>query len=332
MIFTESIASEIFSTNKTRVQVTVFDWDEPVVITFSMMGKYAPINIEESCELWGHSFLAKKKINVISFECIEKAHWYLDENLPLLINEMLEPILCRFPERLGYGGSMGGFGLLAFHDLLKINRLLVVNPITTLDENKVSFETRFKVHRKKLNWNFEFSDIAPNVKNGYVIFDPLFELDKRHAHRIENLEKIKLYGLGHSLPLHLQKMKFLTWLFLEFYNNTLNVVEVLSKEKRKRNYLHYYKWLLSNENKYLTSRREQVIERYYLAHKVKLGLIDVVPKGVVEGIRDYAIKKEDSDIELSLNIMQFAHMLRPDGPFINRKINLYQKLLDRRKS
>lgn len=318
-----------FSTDKTYCKYCFFDKNKPVVITFSMMGKYVNNPLESTDDIWGYSFLVNKKINVVSFCCIEKASWYLDDKLVEKIDNIVE-ILKIFPERLGYGGSMGGFGILAYYEKLNINRVLVINPITTLNDQKAPFENRYKVHRERLNWNFEFNDIAKCKMNGYIVYDPLFDLDKKHAKRVHGLQELKFTGVGHSLPLHLNRIGALSWLFQSFYNG-LDPKELsfyfYKKVRKKREYSRYYKWLLSAENKYLTPKRKKVIELHYKFKKLKYGEAELVPKGAVNKVRDYAIVSESSDLKISYEVMKLASELRPQGSFIKKKIKFYESTL-----
>lgn len=313
-----------FSTNKTYCRYSFFDINKPVVITFSMMGKYVESeNINALHDIWGHGFVAKKGINVISFCCIDKASWYLDSELADLLGK-LKKLLNSFPERLGYGGSMGGFGILAYYEILNLDRVLVMNPITTLDQDLVDFETRFKVHSSRLDWKFNYSDRASCQMNGYIVYDPLFELDKLHAKRLKGLQELKLPGVGHFMPVHLAKLGILRWLFESFYFNLSLKEDFYKKARKRRQYPQYYSWLKSQENKYLTPRRNKIINLHQQILKLKLGSVETVPRGAVNKVRDYAISLEDVDIDISLQVMKLAKNLRPHGQYISKKVREYE--------
>lgn len=62
-------------------------------------------------------------------------------------------VIKNFPERLGYGGSMGGGAAGSFAELLNLDRLLLLNLITTLNKDIVPWETRFQKYAS-LNWQY----------------------------------------------------------------------------------------------------------------------------------------------------------------------------------
>src|SRR5690606_23311109 len=107
-----------------------------------------------------------------------------------------------------YGGSMGGFGALAYADLVGARTVLSINPQTTLDLRKVPFETRFRIAQRQA-WTGPYSDANEKyIKADLVLIyaDMMHKLDALHVKRLrgDNIKIINSPFLGHQLPYHFQ--------------------------------------------------------------------------------------------------------------------------------
>lgn len=111
----------------------LFDVTKPLVITFGSANSYVSMSqINDDISPWGFDFVKKEKLNVISFTCIDSNCWYRSQkfyNFLKLFSQQLDV----FPERLGYSGSMGGYGVSTFANVLKMDKILLFNPISTLN-------------------------------------------------------------------------------------------------------------------------------------------------------------------------------------------------------
>lgn len=81
---------------------------------------------------FGEEFLRKSGYAVLSV-LTDSANWYRS---PALLDALREPglrsFMGGFAELHSYGSSMGGFGALAFADLLGVSRVVTLQPISTL--------------------------------------------------------------------------------------------------------------------------------------------------------------------------------------------------------
>lgn len=316
-----------FSTDKTYIKFSFLNIHKPVVVTFSMMGAYVEEN-KKNIEnpVWGYDYIVNKGLNCISFCCIGEDNWYIDDGLRKylsIISEALEV----FPERLGYGGSMGGVGVLLYANVLKVDRVLVMNPISTLSEDLVSFEKRFKRARNELDWNGQGKDGSVCEADGYVVYDPLFEPDKLHAKRLR-LRELKFHGVGHFMPVHLKSLGILNWLFDAFIEGEVDEKKFYKLTRKKREYFRYYNWLLSIENKYLTPRRALIIRMYRDFYLIKKGKKEAVTKKSIDNLRDFALSLERDHIDKAFLAMTIAKEMRPHGPLISSKVKYYRHRLD----
>lgn len=307
------------------------DFSKPLVITFAPdgLGLIKKESIADGVSPWGFSYIKKLGYNVISFaELPESRSYYRDRSFREGIAR-LSKALPAFSERIGYGGSMGGYGVTAYSNVLNISRVLVFNPISTRKKSIATwdFDEKRSLDTFKFDWNGEYSDGADTLASGFIVYDPLYKPDKLHAVRFNGLDKLKFPGVGHGVSEFLRQLGVLDWLVKSFLDNSLSVEGFNKKIKRRRRLKRYYSWMLSKENIYLTEKRKQVLEKYRDFYDLGSGGKEVLRKGLgkdVDVIRDAAISLEETDMELALKLMLIAKKYRPNGVLVNKKINQYR--------
>lgn len=249
------------------------DLDKPLVFTFANAGSVTTQqNIDDQgYSPWGFEFVKSYGVNVISFSTISPTNWYRNKDFHHFI-VLLGKLVSVFNERIGYGGSMGGYAVSAYANTLEIDRLLLMNPISTLSEDLVPWETRFKHSKKNWDWSHNCYDGATSNATNIITYDPLFSLDAKHAARYHNRINLKVPGIGHGVPKHLNNLGALKLAFEMFLYNAIEPELFHKKVRNRRHYTGYYKWLLSNQNKHLTPRRASVIEKHFhFMHMSKIG-------------------------------------------------------------
>ena len=180
---------------------------------------------------------------------------------------------------------------------------------------------------KTLDWEGDFSDGATSMAESVLIYDPLFNLDTAHAERYNNRIDLKIPGVGHSIPKHLQNLGLLKSIFEQFLINDINIEAFQKAVRSRRYYEDYYKWMLSKQNTHLTLRRAEVLKR----HKklVPKATIDSAQKNISEAdinlIRDIALRLANKNNKDALEIMLLAQKFRPNGKLINQKVIEYKK-------
>lgn len=65
----------------------------------------------------------------------------------------------------------------------------------------------------------------------------------------------------------------------------------------------------------------------YLTFNIIKNHLDLLDKIDVDRLRDLAMKLEDTDLEVSLELMELASLFRPKGPLITKKISEYKKTI-----
>lgn len=305
------------------------DINAPLVITFSNAGEvtsYADLD-NVNYAPWGFDFVKSYDVNVLSFSSIDKANWYRSNEFQTFA-KILSKQLTVFNEKLGYGGSMGAFALSAFSDCFGIDRQLLMNPISSLSQKLAPWETRFNV-AKAFNWEGDFCDGAASTAQNVIIYDPLFNLDAAHIRRYNNRVDLKLPGVGHSIPKHLNNLGLLKSIFEQFLINNIDVQAFHKAVRSRRYYDGYYKWMLSKQNVHLTAKRSNVIQH----HKklIPKSAIDLPQRNISEAdinlIRDIALRLGSKNNKDAHDMMLLAQKFRPNGKFINQKVIEYKKCL-----
>ncbi|UYM18512.1 hypothetical protein [Endozoicomonas euniceicola] len=294
----------------------------PLIVTFSSAKIPIPINKldDPTCSPWGFDFVSKSGFNVISFSCIEKDNWYRSDVFLKFIKQLGDK-LRKFNSRLGYGESMGGYGVSAYANLLNLQRVLILNPISTLKSDLIPWESRFH-SEKKLNWDSGCFDGARMLSSGYIVYDPLHNLDKAHALRYSNdLIPLRLPAVGHGIPYHLKRLGILKKLFFDFVYDCVDLSWFYRKIRGRKIYHHYYKTLSTHRR--ITPLRKEVLDRHYRCFKEWSDHTDIP----VNDLRDAAISIEKINIKLALELMEKALRARPEGDFIRAKVLEYRKML-----
>lgn len=155
---------------------------------------------------FGEEFLLKNGFAVLSV-LTSSANWFRP---PALRNGFTRPEVEAFRLRYArihtYGSSMGGFGALAFADLLGASNVVALQPVSTLAADLVPWESRFAPGRS-LNWDGPYRDASEGFRQAasvYAFFDPLTP-DARHVERLartggNRLRQIQVANAGHAIP------------------------------------------------------------------------------------------------------------------------------------
>lgn len=166
-----------------------------------------------SREGWGYSFYRDHKwshLGIMSFE----ANWYRDPRLfDWFEARVADGAFNGFGKVVLTGTSMGAYGAMAFARLFKKADVLAFSPQTSLDGKLAPWETRFASGRKQ-DWSGRYRDAAQKLKgcgNVFVLYDPGFELDRKHAERVKgaNVHHLKTWFSSHKSALFLRRANLL---------------------------------------------------------------------------------------------------------------------------
>ena len=237
---------------QTLVESVIFDYDKPIIVCFNPAGKLlTDRQVANGHHAWSFEFLASQRINAVSINTIGHNHWFLCEQLEQYLLE-LNTTLKVFPERLGYGASMGAYGISRYANLLDINRALLFSPLLPPQSDQS-----------------ETFDHLTDV--GFtLVFDPFNAEDKDVAVRYpKSTHYLHFYAVGHQVIESTAKIGLLKPLLLSFYGNQNMTVEFYKQQTKKRQLLRYYSYLDRNPTGKNTLRRRFVIKKHKLVYIVK---------------------------------------------------------------
>lgn len=113
--------------------------------------------------------------------------WFLSPSLSDCANPVND-YMGRYERVVGFGSSMGGYGVLAMARAFRFNQVLVVSPQVTVFPDKPPYDTRFSDHAKDLDPTFE--RIGENPRKGLggvILYDPHQLEDAAHTDLIKGL-------------------------------------------------------------------------------------------------------------------------------------------------
>lgn len=321
---------KVFLFGDIYVKIYIYDISKALVFAFAGAGhSVTREDVMNEVSPWGYDYLKKKGLNVIGFTNIKGSYNYYRDAVFFKCLKELAKKLPDFKERLAYGGSMGGYAASAFSNVLGVDRLLLLNPISTRNKEIASwdYEAKRALSSFHFDWKGEFADGADTNACGYVVYDPLYELDKKHAIRYSTLEKLKVPGLGHSIATYLHEMKMLNWLVDSFIENSIDIEKFHELARRKRKIKRYYDWMLSDENKYLTDRRAKVFLRHCNSLFSKGKTSERLSNADVEMAMSIADILSKTDLVDSIKFLKIIHGNRPDIKAVRLKILEYRSLI-----
>jgi len=109
----------------------------------------------------------------------------------------------------------GGYAISAYSNILNLDRILLYSPISTLNENILTFDKNHYIDNEA--WITYSLDGAETNASGYIIYDPLYEADNKHASRYsKKLEHLRVSGVGHIVIKHIADLGMAKWIFRSF--------------------------------------------------------------------------------------------------------------------
>lgn len=249
------------------VKYFITDFSQPVIVSFACAASsLSHSEIAAGHSPWSYDFWKKNGINVVAFASIDEENWYQSEALSDFCDQ-LRGWLAPFPKRLGYGYSMGGFGVAAYGNQLGLDHAMLFAPATSTDPRIVEWDTkaRSRTAERGLDWLGPMNDSIHCRVPLTILYDPLYELDRRHVRRYEHqlqLDLMPMPGIGHSVPESLLKLNMLKSVCLEFAAGRIDRAAFFSK-LRKRRTLYIYFQQMKNAARRRNSKKAQRVIHYH---------------------------------------------------------------------
>ncbi|EKO3675413.1 cytosolic protein [Vibrio metschnikovii] len=217
------------------VRYQLVDIDQPLLFLFSPSGSdVRQQELHADYVPWGYDFAQQQQVNVIAFQHLGMTNWFRSPSLIEFL-EQLAPLLVRFPLRLGYGLSRGGFAIGAFANLLQLNHVLLFYPVSTKNKQRVPWDTRVSTEAaQKFDWQGKYHDKDLGAAQGYIIYDPNDPIDALHAQRYPELIQVPISGMGHGIRSNdTDKLSFYNHIAEQFIHQQKIAVDDCYQEARQ---------------------------------------------------------------------------------------------------
>ena len=218
-------------------------------------------------ETWGYPFYAKEGFSHMGVMAFER-NWYRDEAL-FNFMEGKRRLFAAFKQVVFTGTSMGAYAATAFADLSPGCTVLAYSPQATLDEARVPWEERFNSGRKQ-DWSGRYSfgpDHCRRARDVFILYDPYFEPDRRHAELYQgpNVRHLKCWYASHKSALFLRRAEVLKEITLEAIGGTLTAERYYRLYRARRN----LPWYLNGLADHVIDRNHPRLARSLAAHLSK---------------------------------------------------------------
>lgn len=154
----------------------------------------------------GDSFFADAPVKKLGLSCVgfmaKKTNWYPEANMLNAI-AAIAPVISRYPARITYGGSMGGYAAIKFSKALDASAALSLCPQWSLDKSECDdinpgYQNFFTPIMRGMS--IKERDISGRV---YLFYDPSHSEDSFHARKIQGLSplinSIRFYSSDHQI-------------------------------------------------------------------------------------------------------------------------------------
>jgi hypothetical protein len=297
----------------------VFDDSKPLLISFE---NRTSAQLKYPKNGWAENFCNSQKINYI---CVITNHvcWYLDDDIHLVASWIKLNFQKFHKKKVGYGGSMGGFAAANLSEILDLDKLILLNPISSLSNNVAPFENRFEkdTHLFGTGGFYDAAKISKKMQI-YMVWDRFQNQDNLHAKRFKvhnaDVKTLITSFSGHGAPIMLVKYRVLKLLINEVLNDECHLWSIrkviISKNKRNVNYLKKIIEQLYNKKKFYSLF---IVINYCIKNNYKA-------TDTADMLRDFSVILKVIDNELAYKLITMAQAVRPSGKVINTLIDNWE--------
>ncbi|WP_147391909.1 hypothetical protein [Paracoccus onubensis] len=239
----------VIQTGFYTLEAFVYDDGGPLVVTFEhLRGQGRAQHRLRSG--WMVNYLRTKRVSHLAVKP-GRNDWYRRQGLTEAFQYLKDSgFLDRFARVITCGGSMGGYGALAYSGMLDADTVVAFNPLTTLNSRLVPWETRFQNYATNFDWDGPFHDAAKecaSARQVYAVVDRCYDLDWKHVARMpsHNLHVLNAPFLQHQLPLYLHWLGLLEPFFDNMVQGRIETMP-FNKVLRDRRELAQYFNVLEN--------------------------------------------------------------------------------------
>lgn len=196
---------------------------------------------------WGGKFVLDQGYSCL-FVKPTKNTWYRSEALFDHFDSIKRSgFFNQFKRVVFTGGSMGGYGALAFSSLVPGSTVIAINPQVSLSADIAPWEKRYRTGRSQ-NWAGRYSNASEEIAHAYrvfIVYDPFYKPDALHVALLNtpNVEYLKIPFVEHKIPVWMQEMGILKEFMKSAIENTLTRERFITIARKRRNIGHYYQTL-----------------------------------------------------------------------------------------
>lgn len=187
-----------------------------LIVTFPSASKEYPASIRDA-KAWGREFVARRGYSALHVKTDQNC-WFRRPALIAFFRQARQAgLFSGFTRIMTYGGSMGGYGALAYAGRCNATHCLALNPQVRLGPTVRDWENRFRGADRQ-DWAHPDADVnltLPAVPRVVTVYDPYLTRDRRHIEMIRHDSLLKLHVpfVGHRVPDQLQRLGQLAPLF-----------------------------------------------------------------------------------------------------------------------
>jgi len=241
-----------------------------LVVTFEPLGRKKTLG--DRREGWGMKVLQELGYSVMAI-MFKECDWYRQTDLQVFFAQMrARGFFQGFKQVITYGGSMGGFAALAHADAVSATIALSINPQASLSAQLAPWENRFNFVNRA-DWEGDFTNAAvgfKNVRQAYVIYDPLFTLDARHVQLLSadnpGLIKLKIPVVGHLMPQWMAEMGLLKPTIKAIFSGQFSELAFYQQVRKRRSIRRYWQMLIDNPRVAKSRLFTMIVQRYAEQH------------------------------------------------------------------
>lgn len=148
----------------------------------------------------GSSINAEKSLHKYDFNVVgimpKQKSWFPEQSMRNMLDS-IQPWIAPFSQRIGYGGSMGGYAAIKYSNQLNVQRVVAMVPQYSIDPADVEDKRYNMFYQPDLNQAMKVGAADVAAEREYIlIYDPYYAEDRVH------IELLKLL-LPHAEHLHL---------------------------------------------------------------------------------------------------------------------------------
>lgn len=220
----------IFKGNDLEVVYCPTENRSALIVTFTNFSTGIPT------QGFGEEFIRKQGYSGLYFMERDNHWWQTPEIFKAIAAVKSAGLLETFPQRIGYGSSMGAYAVLLFSVPLELTSIIALSPQYSIQRSKVPFERRWKSQSQQIKFIYDDMALAAQHGEAHIFYDP-FHPDGKHAKLISGQVPCHLYRVpfaGHPVSRFMAETRLLKSTVLGLIDGTFSGEAFASALRVKR--------------------------------------------------------------------------------------------------